>query len=166
MLIKLAMRDKIRSHVKYKVGNGKKIMAWYDTWIGDDPLSKFISHRDIYKCRFDNNVRLADIYGIENWSWHDDPILNMVTNIRLNKDIEDRAVWIDKKKREVHFLLEEFGRILEKIERRNRRLFKNERQSWDVIAKEIIETVRLKLFGLRVKNFKAVKEVADMWKII
>ncbi|GKG00166.1 hypothetical protein Tco_0301856, partial [Tanacetum coccineum] len=63
------------------------------------------------------------IYGIENWSWPDEwvvkaPILNMVTNIRLNKDIEDRAVWIDKKKREVHFLLEEFGRILEKIERR------------------------------------------------
>ncbi|GKC31552.1 hypothetical protein Tco_1038846 [Tanacetum coccineum] len=163
----LAMRDKIRPHVKYKVGNGKKIMAWYDTWIGDDSLSKFISHRDIYKCRFDNNARLADICGIENWSWPDEwvvkaPILNMApTNVRLNKDIDDRAVWIDKKKREVYFLLEGFGRILDRIERRVAVW-----QPGKIMNCALYGKVRLKLFGLRMKNSKAVKEVADMWKII
>ena len=48
---------------------------------------------------------------------------------------------------------------------RNRRLFKNESQIWENVASDIIKNVRLKLFNLKVKQSKAVTDVAASWDV-
>ncbi|GKE79138.1 RNA-directed DNA polymerase, eukaryota, reverse transcriptase zinc-binding domain protein, partial [Tanacetum coccineum] len=38
----LGIRDLIKSHVKYKVGNGSKVFMWYDNWSNLGPFEKII----------------------------------------------------------------------------------------------------------------------------
>ncbi|GKE72807.1 hypothetical protein Tco_1534848, partial [Tanacetum coccineum] len=48
---------------------------------------------------------------------------------------------------------------------RNRRFFQNISKSNDCVKDAIIEDVKLRLAGLRVKNSVAIKEVAALWNI-
>ncbi|GKD38773.1 hypothetical protein Tco_1258980, partial [Tanacetum coccineum] len=48
---------------------------------------------------------------------------------------------------------------------RNRRFFQNISRSNDCVKDAIIEDVKLRLAGLRVKNSAAIKEVAALWNI-
>ncbi|GJR73882.1 RNA-directed DNA polymerase, eukaryota, reverse transcriptase zinc-binding domain protein [Tanacetum coccineum] len=50
------MRNKIRPYMKYIMGNGKDISTWHDMWIGNDSLSKFISHRNLIENKMDKGV--------------------------------------------------------------------------------------------------------------
>ncbi|GJR45128.1 hypothetical protein Tco_1313231 [Tanacetum coccineum] len=61
--------DKIRPHIKYSVGNGKEVMIWHDIWIVDEPLSKYISHKNVYEDRFRTNAKLAEMYEMGIWKW-------------------------------------------------------------------------------------------------
>ena len=63
-------------------GNGQKIMVWHDIWLGDEPLSKYISHRIVYEGRFKNDAAVADLYDDGKWRWPEDwfdkfPILKL-----------------------------------------------------------------------------------------
>ncbi|GKB05890.1 hypothetical protein Tco_0834085 [Tanacetum coccineum] len=57
----LGVRDKAKKHIEYKVGNGNNNYVWYDKWNDIWPLCQFISRRDIYDARFDNNANVADM---------------------------------------------------------------------------------------------------------
>ncbi|GJV73510.1 RNA-directed DNA polymerase, eukaryota, reverse transcriptase zinc-binding domain protein [Tanacetum coccineum] len=70
----LSLRDKVRKHIGWKLGNGKSVNIWYDKWCSVSPLSDFIDTRDIYDARLNNNCTLQV------------PI--------LSDDIKDTAVWI------------------------------------------------------------------------
>ena len=54
----LKLRDKMKIHISYKIGNGKPISAWYDRWCNEGPLSEFITARDIYNARFSNDSKV------------------------------------------------------------------------------------------------------------
>ncbi|PWA81627.1 RNA-binding (RRM/RBD/RNP motifs) family protein [Artemisia annua] len=57
----LSLRDKIKLHVLYKIGNGRNISVWHDKWCAQDPLDVFISKRMIYEARFQDNSTVADM---------------------------------------------------------------------------------------------------------
>ncbi|GKE15495.1 hypothetical protein Tco_1423072 [Tanacetum coccineum] len=65
----LGVRDKAKKRIKYKVGNGKNNYVWYDKWNDIGPLCQFISRRDIYDARFDNNAIVADMIVNNHWIW-------------------------------------------------------------------------------------------------
>ncbi|GKA46438.1 RNA-directed DNA polymerase, eukaryota, reverse transcriptase zinc-binding domain protein [Tanacetum coccineum] len=51
----LKLRDKVRHHIYYKLGNGKSVSAWYDNWSIEGPLCKFISAKEIYDARLSSD---------------------------------------------------------------------------------------------------------------
>ncbi|GKC31317.1 hypothetical protein Tco_1038611 [Tanacetum coccineum] len=81
----LYIRDKIKPHVLYIVGNGLTISAWHDKWCAQGPLDRFISKRDLYDAKLSNEDCLADV--IRNGKW------NCPTEVD-NSNKEERMVWL------------------------------------------------------------------------
>ncbi|GJR57126.1 RNA-directed DNA polymerase, eukaryota, reverse transcriptase zinc-binding domain protein [Tanacetum coccineum] len=61
------LRDGIRNHVWYEIGNGKNVSIWYDKWCIDGPLSSVITGRDIYDARLDDNARVVNMIRDNQW---------------------------------------------------------------------------------------------------
>ncbi|GKB10506.1 RNA-directed DNA polymerase, eukaryota, reverse transcriptase zinc-binding domain protein [Tanacetum coccineum] len=59
--LELELRDKMKPHVNFEIGDGKTTSVWYDLWIGQEALANFISKRDIYDARFYNNSKVANM---------------------------------------------------------------------------------------------------------
>ncbi|GJR98386.1 hypothetical protein Tco_0270560 [Tanacetum coccineum] len=55
------IRDSVKEHVWYSIGNGKKTSMFYDKWCANGPLCKFINKRAIYDARIKDNVVIADM---------------------------------------------------------------------------------------------------------
>ncbi|GJT23299.1 RNA-directed DNA polymerase, eukaryota, reverse transcriptase zinc-binding domain protein [Tanacetum coccineum] len=99
----LTIRDNIRGHVWYNVGNGRKTSVWYDKWCTDGPLSKFISRRDIYEARLEDNAKLLDCPNIEDkvlWDTNDGRKVEFSTNqadLRVNwpNVVRRHIVWFN-----------------------------------------------------------------------
>ncbi|GKC18838.1 hypothetical protein Tco_1020988 [Tanacetum coccineum] len=63
----LNIRDMIKNHILYKIGNGKDTFMWYDNWSGMGPLINIITHRDLYNARLNKKNYVADM--IVNGAW-------------------------------------------------------------------------------------------------
>ncbi|MFS8002611.1 hypothetical protein Hanom_Chr13g01204121 [Helianthus anomalus] len=48
---------------------------------------------------------------------------------------------------------------------RNNRLFRNTKRPPDILAKEIISTIRYKLMGMKFKNTRNVNKVPEQWNV-
>ncbi|GJT51140.1 RNA-directed DNA polymerase, eukaryota, reverse transcriptase zinc-binding domain protein [Tanacetum coccineum] len=100
----LEIRDKIKPHVLYKVGNGMTISAWHDKWCAQGPLDIFISNRDLYDARLSNKACLADVISNGKWSW---PIewesefldLQQIAVPKLNQS-KDAVKWVENNNKE------------------------------------------------------------------
>ncbi|GJW15675.1 hypothetical protein Tco_0019808, partial [Tanacetum coccineum] len=57
----LKIRDDIKNHVWYDIGDGRSISMWYDRWCMDGPLFSLISIKDIYDARLDDNANFPDM---------------------------------------------------------------------------------------------------------
>ena len=95
----LKLREKIRIHVGYKIGNGKSISAWHDRWCNESPLSDFISARELYNARFNGDCTVDKIISNGIWSWPDDwfikfPNLRNIQIPTLLNDTRDKVEWI------------------------------------------------------------------------
>ncbi|GJY03343.1 hypothetical protein Tco_0369283 [Tanacetum coccineum] len=49
---------------------------------------------------------------------------------------------------------------------RNKRLFSSQQRNWEIIINTIINTVRFKLAGLRLKKSFHVNEIAQEWSVV
>ena len=49
---------------------------------------------------------------------------------------------------------------------RNYRIFREEKRCWQNVLSDIIDTVRLRLMGLSVKDTQAVKQVSSQWNVV
>ncbi|GKD81131.1 RNA-directed DNA polymerase, eukaryota, reverse transcriptase zinc-binding domain protein, partial [Tanacetum coccineum] len=67
----LSLKDKVRKHIGWKLGNGKSVNIWYDKWCSVSPLSDFIDTRDIYDARLSNNCTVSDLINEGRWKWPD-----------------------------------------------------------------------------------------------
>ncbi|GKA59909.1 RNA-directed DNA polymerase, eukaryota, reverse transcriptase zinc-binding domain protein [Tanacetum coccineum] len=62
----LKLRDKVRDHVLWKIGDGTKVSAWNDRWDSLGHLSDTISSRDIHEARLTMESTLAELVNINN----------------------------------------------------------------------------------------------------
>ncbi|GJW12092.1 RNA-directed DNA polymerase, eukaryota, reverse transcriptase zinc-binding domain protein [Tanacetum coccineum] len=80
-----------------------KTSVWYDKWCTDGPLSKFISRRDIYEARLEDNAKLSDCPNIEDkvlWDTNDGRKVEFSTNqadLRVNwpNVVRRHIVWFN-----------------------------------------------------------------------
>ncbi|GKC84792.1 hypothetical protein Tco_1140509 [Tanacetum coccineum] len=98
----------VRVHIKHNVRNGRDSLVWNDIWLGDEPLSKLISHREVYNARFNYNDTMDRLYDGNKWKWPSEwtqkyPVLLLTDRIFLEERKSDSIWWVDNKKREVKF---------------------------------------------------------------
>ncbi|PWA92367.1 reverse transcriptase zinc-binding domain-containing protein [Artemisia annua] len=95
----LKLREKVRMHIGYKVGNGKTTSAWYDRWCDEGPLSEFINAREMYNARFKSDCTVDSLIKDGNWCWPMEwlikfPNMNNIQIPTLINDVKDKVVWI------------------------------------------------------------------------
>ncbi|GJR91900.1 hypothetical protein Tco_0215911 [Tanacetum coccineum] len=117
----LKIRDSIKEHAWYNIGNGNRIPVFYDKWCLNGPLCDFISKRAIYDARIKDNVVITDMVAGDRWKWPDDwlskfPILSTINPPIFQKDKEDVAMWINNnnQKFKCDFALKVWREILKK----------------------------------------------------
>ncbi|GJV73508.1 RNA-directed DNA polymerase, eukaryota, reverse transcriptase zinc-binding domain protein [Tanacetum coccineum] len=96
----LKLRDKIRKHVLWKVGDGKSVNVWYDNWNTAGALSEIVSTRDMYDAGMSINSTVADLTIINEGKWHvgweiEYPILKLYKIPSLQDGRNDEIVWVD-----------------------------------------------------------------------
>ncbi|GKA99346.1 RNA-directed DNA polymerase, eukaryota, reverse transcriptase zinc-binding domain protein [Tanacetum coccineum] len=104
----LAIREKIKPFVVYKVGNGKDILVWHDKWCSLSPLKSLFTNRDMYHERLDNNAKIVDMVQNGRWNWpdtwiKDHSVLLKIQVPSLNDQVKDKAVWVGRDNKEVKF---------------------------------------------------------------
>ncbi|GKA61959.1 hypothetical protein Tco_0761478, partial [Tanacetum coccineum] len=65
----LEIRDKIKDHVAYRIGNGRLISMWYDNWSSIGPLVNHVSHKKLYDARFKEDMKVNEIVSDGKWNW-------------------------------------------------------------------------------------------------
>ncbi|GJU19094.1 RNA-directed DNA polymerase, eukaryota, reverse transcriptase zinc-binding domain protein [Tanacetum coccineum] len=92
------LRNEVRIHMQYKIGNGNTISLWHDRWSLLPALDNIISRRKIYAAGFNNDTALADCIDNEGWKWPaqwfiDHPMLNQYPVPSLEENMEDKLMW-------------------------------------------------------------------------
>ncbi|GKB34449.1 hypothetical protein Tco_0879391, partial [Tanacetum coccineum] len=59
--VKKELRDNIRPHIVHIIGNGRYISMWNDYWNEMGQLSNFVTNKEIYDARMDENSCVADM---------------------------------------------------------------------------------------------------------
>ncbi|GKB61174.1 RNA-directed DNA polymerase, eukaryota, reverse transcriptase zinc-binding domain protein [Tanacetum coccineum] len=90
----LRLRDKIRKHVLWKIGDGKDINTWYDNWNIHGPLCADITSREIYDACLSIETTIADLIVVcrDNWpeGWLDEfPVLHQYGFPRILNNRKD-----------------------------------------------------------------------------
>ncbi|GJT13945.1 RNA-directed DNA polymerase, eukaryota, reverse transcriptase zinc-binding domain protein [Tanacetum coccineum] len=226
----LKCRDSVRKFVGYKIGNGMDCFVWYDRWYSNGPLCRLISNHIISSCGFDLNAKVVDLICENNWIWPIEwsELFSEVIDVPvpvLSSDSVDKALWFNKKIKEVQFSVKEawkvFGidgpeviwhkhigfpdglvlitwsvhfvkaaktltvtfsfnavllrSIIQRLvfstavyfiwQERNFRLFRSVERPADKVFDMIVDTVRLRLLGLKIKRSHEVEKVTVNWKI-
>ncbi|GJX62158.1 RNA-directed DNA polymerase, eukaryota, reverse transcriptase zinc-binding domain protein [Tanacetum coccineum] len=102
----LKVRDEIKEHVWFELGNRRKTFVWYDKWCKDGLLSNAISKRDIYDARLHDEAKVADI--VSQWMWPDGWINKYPILSTLNRSInltnsKDKVMWVTNDDKKVCF---------------------------------------------------------------
>lgn len=87
----MMLRDKLKSHIFHKIGNGQMVSVWYDRWCTQGPLCNFITRRDIYDARFKEDATVSELVCNGIRLWPDDwiarfPLLNSIQTHKLISD--------------------------------------------------------------------------------
>lgn len=103
----MELRQDVEDHVKYKVGNGETISAWYDRWTNQQALAKSIRRRDIHLDGFNEQSKLCEVVDVNGWKWPYDwrNKYEIIQNMEVPTLSEepDVPVWITNNGREVKF---------------------------------------------------------------
>nr|GEW28659.1 RNA-directed DNA polymerase, eukaryota, reverse transcriptase zinc-binding domain protein [Tanacetum cinerariifolium] len=94
----MSLRDKVRKHIRRKLGNGKSVNVWHDRWCSVSPLSDFITTRDMYDARLRNECTVKEVIHEGRWKWpaewsNDVMKFDQLQVPMLREDMEDKAVW-------------------------------------------------------------------------
>lgn len=113
----MSLRNKIRSFVYFKIGNGKSYNFWFDKWHNMGPLCDLVNYEVMRNARF--NFKQKDVVLIRdnNWKWprHWIDRFGEVLDIlvpNINACIEDKAIWINEKIKEKKFVVKEVWKVL------------------------------------------------------
>ncbi|GKD50616.1 hypothetical protein Tco_1279592, partial [Tanacetum coccineum] len=94
----LDLGQMIEDHVRFKVGNGKEISAWYDRWNETQFLAKYISKREVLSAGFNDHSKLCDVIDGNKWKWPTDwsEKHNFLKNLQVPdlRDEPDCLMWV------------------------------------------------------------------------
>ncbi|GKE20011.1 RNA-directed DNA polymerase, eukaryota, reverse transcriptase zinc-binding domain protein [Tanacetum coccineum] len=73
---------------------------WHDKWCNIGPLDRFISNRDVYNARLDNEARVDDLIQDGVWKWHNEwielfPELLQILTPCLDSQKKDIVWWVN-----------------------------------------------------------------------
>ncbi|GJW60631.1 heat stress transcription factor B-4-like protein [Tanacetum coccineum] len=100
LINKQHIREKVGKHIWWKIGNGRKVNVWHDTWSSVCPLSGFIGTRDMYDARLKNDCTISEVVKDGKWCWPKDwnnefnSLQQLQVPVILNEK-EDYAVWVN-----------------------------------------------------------------------
>ncbi|GJV77011.1 hypothetical protein Tco_1508595 [Tanacetum coccineum] len=114
----LRLRDKIRKHVLWKIGDGKDINTWYDNRNIHGPLCADITSREIYDAGLSIETTIADLIVVcrDNWpeGWLDEfPVLHQYGFPRILNNRKDTIVWVNKEGNEKLFSIKNVWKDME-----------------------------------------------------
>ncbi|GJS75909.1 RNA-directed DNA polymerase, eukaryota, reverse transcriptase zinc-binding domain protein [Tanacetum coccineum] len=101
----LKLRDKIRKHVLWRIGDDNSVNALYDNWNTVGPLNEIVTSREIYEACMNIDYTVAQLTMSEEgkWpnGWEDEyHILKMYKIPRLQEGKKDEIVWVDNSGKE------------------------------------------------------------------
>ena len=67
----LQIRNIIRPHIWFIIGNGREASLWYDTWDTQCPLISLVFTRAIHNAGISIHAKVADVILNNTWSWPD-----------------------------------------------------------------------------------------------
>ncbi|GKD37780.1 RNA-directed DNA polymerase, eukaryota, reverse transcriptase zinc-binding domain protein [Tanacetum coccineum] len=85
----MSLRDKVREHIWWKIGNGNSVSAWHDKWSNASPLSDIVSARERFSTGLNNNNTIPIFH-----SNTDDKAVWITNNGDVRK-FEMKAIWND-----------------------------------------------------------------------
>ncbi|GKA59809.1 RNA-directed DNA polymerase, eukaryota, reverse transcriptase zinc-binding domain protein [Tanacetum coccineum] len=114
----LRLRDKIRKHVLWKIGDGKDINTWYDNWNIHGPLCADITSREIYDAGLSIETNIADFIMVckDNWpeGWLDEfLVLHQYGFSRILNNRKNTIVWVNKEGNEKLFSINNIWKDME-----------------------------------------------------
>nr|GEV71812.1 RNA-directed DNA polymerase, eukaryota, reverse transcriptase zinc-binding domain protein [Tanacetum cinerariifolium] len=189
-VLNLMIKIQIRNDKRFKYHSGCQKLNISSLYFADDLLmlchgdiaSAFILRRGLDEFSMSSDNLLSnflwcnkDAVGSKpiEWVGEYDSVLNVPVPI-LSVDLEDKAVWFNKKGKEKEFserlkpmaLLETVSNNWPKAtSERNIRRSEQRNRTADVLFKVVEETVRLKLMGLSLKCTSDVMKAARIWNI-
>ena len=113
----LDLRDLVRNFVWMKIGNGKDCNIWFDKWHASGPLCNLIDTPSIVEAGMDLKAVVADMINENGWLWPIDWVgkFDCLDNVQvptLVNDVNDKAIWVNKKGREVNFSVKEVWKAI------------------------------------------------------
>lgn len=116
----LGLRDFIKDFVIVKIGNGENCNFWFDKWHSRGPLCRLINHRLIMEAGFKLDSKVCDMIENGVWIWPShwkgrfDEVLKVPVPY-IDKNIEDRIVWCNRKGKEKDFSVGEVWKVIRTI---------------------------------------------------
>ncbi|GJX66900.1 RNA-directed DNA polymerase, eukaryota, reverse transcriptase zinc-binding domain protein [Tanacetum coccineum] len=164
----LTIRETVKDHVWYNIGNGKNTSVFYDKWCENGPLSAFLNKQKSHLYPLLRSIRTPSLQDKEDWvQWINYD--NQKTCLHLmacypRQAIDDLKCALCKRCADSHdhlFFKCEFALKKEIKEYSERKASRTE----EIVCKIIIEQVRNKLLSLKIKKSSNVIKEAKKWNL-
>ncbi|GKD09550.1 RNA-directed DNA polymerase, eukaryota, reverse transcriptase zinc-binding domain protein [Tanacetum coccineum] len=104
----LELRNKIKKHVFYSIGNGRSVSIWFDIWDVKGHLCDFIPRRDWYSERYSDNEIVADMINNGVWVWPSKwynryHVLRNINIPNLSSGMKDKVYLLDNQNEQKDF---------------------------------------------------------------
>nr|GEX45640.1 RNA-directed DNA polymerase, eukaryota, reverse transcriptase zinc-binding domain protein [Tanacetum cinerariifolium] len=136
--------------------------------------TSYITYRDLYDRRLASCLTINEMITNGEWKWPFEWHQKFLMIICLtDADIDDKIVWKTNGGMTTDFTVSIANQDLNrqspmvpwrKLERNNK-IFKDSKRSSEEIFKNIVDVIKNKLSGIKVKDSKVVSDVEKMWKI-
>ncbi|GJY22644.1 RNA-directed DNA polymerase, eukaryota, reverse transcriptase zinc-binding domain protein [Tanacetum coccineum] len=97
--IQVLMGDEVRSHMQFRIGNGKDVSIWHNRWCCLPAIDTIVSRREVYVAGFSNKDTIADCIFENKWKWPAEwydkyPILHQYNVPNVSIGLKDKLIWI------------------------------------------------------------------------
>ncbi|GJZ97390.1 RNA-directed DNA polymerase, eukaryota, reverse transcriptase zinc-binding domain protein [Tanacetum coccineum] len=173
----LNLRSKIRSNAWKQIGDGKSTNVWFDKWCNEGPLCEKLTFRNRYEARLAEYLTVYDMIENGEWIWPSEwkSTFSWINNIRAHVLIDGKTYCAVVDEIAKKGCSSSIGSVLNRLaiantvyfiwNERNKRIFSHEQRNWQSLLNGIVESIKLQLLGLKVKNSDAVKKVSKEWEI-
>ncbi|GJZ84342.1 hypothetical protein Tco_0649681 [Tanacetum coccineum] len=95
----LNLRNMVRDHIRFSIGNGKSVNVWHDNWNSERSLASMISKKEIFYAGFKDQDCIADLRVAKGWKWPPEWIIKFPWLKDLQDPVlsnyPDKPIWVD-----------------------------------------------------------------------